>query len=105
MLCFVAAASAAAINNEEEKKQDKRGVVGVGYGGYGGYGGLGGLGGYGGYGAYGGYPGYGAPLVHGALAPAPLLHAPIGKLDWIDFLAISFEVSELFTDLRNSKKK
>lgn len=61
VLFFVAAASAAAIDDAAEKKQDKRGVLGVGYGAYGGYGGYGGLG-------YGG--------IHSAAIAAPI--APLG---------------------------
>lgn len=61
---FVAAASAAAVD-DADKKQDKRGVLGLGYG------------------AYGGYGGYGAPLAAPIAAPiaaAPLAayHAPLG---------------------------
>lgn len=57
---FVAAASAAAID-DADKKQDKRGVLGLGYGGYAGYG------------------GYGAPIAAPiAAAPLAAYHAPLG---------------------------
>lgn len=63
VLFFVAAASAAAID-DAEKKQDKRGVLGLGYGGYGGYSGL-------------GYGGIHAPLAAAPIAPLGAYHAPL----------------------------
>lgn len=57
---FVAAASAAAID-DGEKKQDKRGVLGLGYGGYGGL----------------GYGGLHAPLAAAPIAPLGAYHAPL----------------------------
>ncbi|XP_014206794.1 glycine-rich protein-like [Copidosoma floridanum] len=66
----------------EAKKQDKRGVLGLGYGGY--YNGLGYSGhGYSGlgYGGYGGYGYLGAPLynsAHGSVLPAgAYAHGPV----------------------------
>lgn len=62
VLFFVAAASAAAID-DAEKKQDKRGVLGLGYGGLG-YGGL-------------GYGGLHAPIAAAPIAPLGAYHASL----------------------------